>query len=181
MDIHPLKLPGTFEITLAPNRDDRGYFMRVYDEDIYAEYGLSTAWVQENQSLSFHKGTVRGLHYQKPPHAETKLVRAVAGEIYDVFVDLRTESSTFGQWDAVVLSAEKLNMVYIPKGFAHGFCSLVDNSVVGYRVDSAYAPNSEGGLLWNDPELAIEWPEVSPHISKKDAALPGMENFDSPF
>jgi len=105
MDIHPLKLPGTFEITLAPNRDDRGYFMRVYDEDIYAEYGLSTAWVQENQSLSFHKGTVRGLHYQKPPHAETKLVRAVAGEIYDVFVDLRTESSTFGLWDAVVLSA----------------------------------------------------------------------------
>lgn len=181
MKIQPLKLEGTFEILLSPNRDDRGYFMRVYDEQTYREHGLITDWVQENQSFSIHKGTVRGLHFQRPPRAETKLVRAVVGEIFDVFVDLRTDSPTFGQWDSVVLTAEKLNLVYIPKGFAHGFCSLVDNTLVGYRVDSEYSPEAEGGLLWSDPLLAIKWPDFAHFFSPKDAALPGMENFVSPF
>lgn len=181
MHIQPLRLPGTYEITLAPRKDDRGYFMRVYDETIFRDHGLQTTWVQENQSRSTRKHTVRGLHFQAPPHAETKLVRVTRGAIFDVFVDLRRQSDTYGQWDAVELTAEKHNMVYIPKGFAHGFCSLTEDVIVIYRVDAYYAPAAEGGLFWQDPNVGIQWPTTDVSLSEKDSKQPLLRDLASPF
>lgn len=181
MEFKALKLHGSYEIRLDPHRDDRGYFMRTYDRDIFREHGLATDWLQENQSMSLQRGTLRGLHFQRPPHAETKLVRALAGAVLDVFVDLRADSPTFGQWDAVELVDEQFNLVYIPKGFAHGFCSLTDNTIVAYHVDACYAPAAEGGIRWDDPTLKILWPLVVPLVSKKDLALPTIHEFTTPF
>jgi dTDP-4-dehydrorhamnose 3,5-epimerase len=181
MHIQPLRLPGTYEITLAPRKDDRGYFMRVYDETIFRDHGLQTTWVQENQSRSTRKHTVRGLHFQAPPHAETKLVRVTRGAIFDVFVDLRRQSDTYGQWDAVELTEEKHNMVYIPKGFAHGFCSLTEDVIVIYRVDAYYAPAAEGGLFWQDPNVGIQWPTTDVSLSEKDSKQPLLRDLASPF
>jgi dTDP-4-dehydrorhamnose 3,5-epimerase len=155
--------------------------MRVWDEQIFREHGLTTSWVQENQSLSDRKGIIRGLHFQQPPHAETKLIRVVGGAILDVFVDLRKESATYGRWDSIQLSAESHTMVYIPKGFAHGFCTLTEKTVVIYKVDAYYAPEFEGGLRWDDETLNIRWPTQEPLVSVKDRALPSFKDFVSPF
>jgi len=155
--------------------------MRVYDEAIFHEYSLQTSWVQENQSQSIRKYTIRGLHFQRPPHAETKLVRVVTGAILDVFVDLRKDSETYGQWDSIELSADNQKMVYIPKGFAHGFCTLTEKTVVLYKIDSAYASEFEGGLRWNDDTLGIQWPTNGPYLSAKDRMLPSFDEFVSPF
>jgi len=174
MEIRPLKLPGTYEIILATRVDTRGYFMRTYDEAIFQEHGLQTQWVQENQSKSTTPFTLRGLHYQRPPHAEIKLIRVVAGAILDVFVDLRADSPTFGQWDSLHLSVDSYNMVYIPKGFAHGFCTLTPDTTVFYKVDSFYMPHYEGGLRWNDPTLNIQWPTDNPFISDRDKLHPNF-------
>jgi len=174
MEIKPLKLLGTYEIILAPRLDTRGYFMRTYDEAIFREHGLQTQWVQENQSKSATKFTLRGLHYQRPPHAETKLIRVVTGAILDIFVDLRAESPTYGQWDSLHLSVDGYNMVYIPKGFAHGFCTLTSDTTIFYKVDSFYTPDYEGGLRWNDPVLNIQWPTDNPFISDRDKLHPNF-------
>jgi dTDP-4-dehydrorhamnose 3,5-epimerase len=181
MEIKPLRLHGCYEIRLVPRRDERGYFMRTFDREIFAQYGLSTEWLQENQSMSLRKWTLRGLHFQKPPHAETKLVRALSGAVLDVFADLRSDSPTFGQWEALELSAEAFNYVYIPKGFAHGFCSLTENAIVHYHVDSRYAPEAEGGIRWDDETLKVEWPMHSPFVSEKDQSLSRFVEFESPF
>lgn len=181
MKISPLKLKGTYEITLNPHQDERGYFMRTYDEAIFNQYGMTNNWVQENQSLSKKKGIIRGLHFQNPPQAETKLVRVVLGAIVDVFVDLRKNSETYGQWDSIELSEENYKAVYIPKGFAHGFCTLTENALVCYKVDSFYAPEAEGGLKWNDSELGIEWPVSHPLVSDKDSKLSNFRDFVTPF
>lgn len=174
MRIEPRRLSGTFEIGFEPRRDARGYFMRWYDRAAFANAGLPADWVQANESES-RRGAVRGLHFQRAPHAETKFVRVVAGAIYDVFVDLRRGSPTFGQWDALELSAEKRNAVLIPRGFAHGFCALSERAVVSYLVDRAYAPEAEGGLAWDDPQLAIPWPLAdAPIVSDKDRAWPRL-------
>ncbi|WP_374308363.1 dTDP-4-dehydrorhamnose 3,5-epimerase [Dongia sp.] len=173
MRIQPLKIAGSARIDLAPYGDARGYFMRTYDKASFAAAGLPTDWVQANESLSVAKGTLRGLHYQRPPHTETKLVRAVSGAVIDVFVDLRAGSPTFGQWDSVELSAGAKNMVVVPRGCAHGFCSLTENSLVSYLVDNAYNGAAEGGVRWDDPDLSIAWPITgAPIISDKDAAWP---------
>jgi dTDP-4-dehydrorhamnose 3,5-epimerase len=181
MDIRPLRFAGTYEITLNPKCDDRGYFMRTYDESIFREHGLTTSWVQENQSLSTRRGLIRGLHFQKPPHAETKLIRVAIGAVFDVFVDLRRNSETYGQWDAVELTPEKKNMLYIPKGFAHGFCTLTEEAVVLYKVDAYYAPDSEDGIRWDDRTLNVTWPADEPYLSAKDRALPSIDELLSPF
>lgn len=180
MQIKPLKLSGTYQITLEPRRDERGYFMRAYDEAIFRQYGLTTAWLQENQSFS-KKGVIRGLHFQKPPHAETKLVRVVSGKILDVFVDLRKNSSTYGQWDSIELSEDNYKVVYIPKGFAHGFCALTETALVLYKVDEVYHRESEGSLRWNDETLAIKWSIDNPLTSPKDAKGESFPHFVSPF
>lgn len=177
MRIRPLKLPGTYEISLTPHKDDRGYFMRAYDENIFRKHSLQTSWVQENQSLSIGRDVIRGLHFQRPPHTETKLIRAINGAIYDTFVDLRRNSETYGKWDSIELSAESQNAVYIPKGFAHGFCTLVENTIVLYKVDSYYAPESEGGIRWDDETLNIPWPADNPHLSNKDQQLGTLSDF----
>ena len=181
MEITPRRLNGTYQIVLAPHCDERGYFMRVWDEQLARQHGLTTAWVQENQSLSRRKGIIRGLHFQRPPHAETKLVRVAAGAILDVFVDLRKGSHTYGQWDSLELSAENRRVVYIPRGFAHGFCTLTDEALVVYKVDAYYAPESEGGLRWDDEVLRINWPTRDPLVSDKDKRLPSFKEFVSPF
>jgi dTDP-4-dehydrorhamnose 3,5-epimerase len=174
MDIRPLKLPGTYEIAPTPKMDDRGYFMRVFDAGLFRRHGLVESWAQENQSLSARKHLIRGLHFQRPPHSETKLVRVVRGAAYDVFVDLRRDSPTYGKWDGLELSEDRGNLVYIPKGFAHGFCTLCENVVVLYKVDAYYAPDFEDGLAWNDPELGIQWPTTDPYLSPKDAGWPPL-------
>jgi dTDP-4-dehydrorhamnose 3,5-epimerase len=181
MDIRPLRLSGTFEILLQPKPDQRGYFMRAYDEVIFGRNNLNSSWVQENQAVSLKKGVIRGLHFQKPPHAETKFVRVVYGAVLDAFVDLRRNSPTYGQWETVVLSEDSHNAIYIPKGFAHGYCTITEKSIVLYKVDAPYAPGSEDGLRWNDEDIAIPWPVDDPIVSAKDACLPFLREFVTPF
>jgi dTDP-4-dehydrorhamnose 3,5-epimerase len=177
MLIKERRFKGVLEIRLDPHRDKRGFFMRVYDEEIFKKHGVHINWVQENHSLSVKKGIIRGLHFQFPPHTEAKLVRVICGEIYDVFIDLRRGSLTFGQWDSIKLSADNKKMVYIPRGFAHGFCTLTKNCEVLYKVDNYYTPDSEGTISWNDSDLAIKWPVNNPILSEKDAKAPSFREF----
>lgn len=181
MDIQPLGIAGAFHIILDPKQDQRGYFLRAYDQATFARHGLVTSWVQENEAMSVQKGIVRGLHFQCPPHAETKLVRVTQGTVLDAFVDIRRGSPTYGKWATVELSAAKHNAVYIPKGCAHGYCTLTDVSLVLYKVDSSYTPQAEGGLRWNDKDLGIPWPLTDAIVSQKDAALPSFRDFVTPF
>lgn len=181
MDIKSLALEGIFEITSDRITDERGYFMETYNRSMLARHGLQTAWVQENQSYTSRLHTVRGLHFQSPPFVQTKLVRVVKGEILDVFVDLRKESATFGQWDSIVLSERNCKSVYISGGFAHGFCTLTENVIVQYKVDNIYAPKHEGGIRWNDDDINIDWKVADAFLSEKDGNLPFFKNFFSPF
>lgn len=178
MRIEPRRLAGAYEIVLEPRGDERGYFMRWYDRESFERAGLPTSWAQGSESSS-RRGVVRGLHFQRPPHAEAKLVRAVSGAVYDVFVDLRRGSATYGQWDAVELSAAKKNAVLVPRGFAHGFCVTSDEAVVSYLVDNPYAPQAEGGLAWDDPALGIRWPVAGdPIVSARDRAWPRLADLE---
>jgi len=181
MRFRSLRLPGAFEIELQPHADERGYFARVYDHEGFAAHNLSTAWVQDNQAHNAKLGIVRGLHFQRPPHAETKLVRVVRGAICDVIVDLRVGSPTFGQFERVDLVEDKLTMLYVPRGFAHGYCTLTDDALVVYKVDATYAPHAEGGVRFDDPELAIPWPTATPLVSDKDRKWPPLKELASPF
>ena len=181
MKIEALELEGSFEITLNPIGDHRGFFERTYCKDTFAAHGLVTEWMQENQSFSKAKGTVRGMHFQAPPFAETKLVRVARGAILDAFIDLRKDSLTFGQWDAVVLSEDNHKCLYIPRGFAHGFCSLTENVLIQYKIDANYSPEHEGGVIWNDPDIGIDWKVDDPTISPRDAQLPRFADLKSPF
>ncbi|WP_138495932.1 dTDP-4-dehydrorhamnose 3,5-epimerase [Paenibacillus pinistramenti] len=177
MIIKPCRLQGIYEITLSPKADHRGHFSRVFDQQIFKQNGLSWDWVQENRSLSVKKGTIRGLHFQQGPYAETKLIRVSRGAIYDVFVDLRPDSPAFGTWDSILLTEDNNKMVYISKGFAHGFCTLEPNCEVLYKVDQYYSPEHEGGVIWNDPDLRITWPILKPVISDRDKLLPPLEDY----
>jgi dTDP-4-dehydrorhamnose 3,5-epimerase len=168
MEIHEKKLKGVYEIQLKPHFDPRGFFMRTYDSDIMKKAGLHREWVHENHSKSEKKGTIRGLHFQFPPLAETKLVRCIRGSIYDVFLDLREGSETFGQWDSIELSEENKKILFIPRGFAHGFCTLTHMTEVVYKADNVYSPGYEGGIYWNDTDLGINWPNIKPSLSEKD-------------
>lgn len=181
MEIKPLKLEGTFEITLNPIGDKRGYFMQTYNKDLFATYSLQSDWVQENQSLSTRLHTLRGLHLQTPPFAQAKLVRVVRGEILDVFVDLRKDSHTCGLWDSIKLSEENCKTVYIARGFAHGFCTLTESVIVQYKVDNFYSRDNEAGIRWNDPDIGINWNINEPILSEKDGGLPFYKDYVSPF
>ncbi len=155
--------------------DRRGSFSETFSERRFAELVAPVKFVQDNESYSV-RGVIRGLHFQKEPHAQAKLVRAVSGRILDVAVDMRRSSSTFGQWAAIELSDENGRQFFIPKGFAHGFSVLGDSAVVAYKCDSYYAPECDGGVLWNDPALGIDWgiDQSAAIVSNKDAALPGF-------
>lgn len=181
MNIKPLKLEGTFEINFKRVADERGFFMRLYDQQIFADHNLQTCWEQESVSFNRKKDTLRGLHFQMPPHTETKLVRVVRGAILDVFVDLRKNSNTFGKWDVAELSAENARAVYIPKGFAHGFRTLTDNTLIEYKIDAPYQAELADGILWNDRDLNIDWNIENPIISERDRNLRVFKDFLSPF
>lgn len=178
MEFKELEIKGVFEIRLEPHEDERGYFARTYDKKAFAEHGLPTEWPEESESFSLKKGTVRGLHFQYPPYAETKLVRATSGEIFFVIVDLRKNSPSLGKWVAVTLSLEKKNMVLVPKGFANGMCSLSDGCRLNYKMDNVYDALSADAILWNDPDLGIKWPVDAPLvISEKDKNAKSFKEF----
>jgi dTDP-4-dehydrorhamnose 3,5-epimerase len=168
MIFRPLSLDGAYEISPKLLRDERGYFTRVFCADAFAANNLNTSWVQANTSFSLARGTVRGLHFQRPPASEVKLVRCVHGSIMDVIVDLRSGSPTFGRHEMVELDAAKQNAVYIPKGFAHGFQTLVDNAQLFYMHSQAYYAALESGLNPFDADLSIKWPIPVSAISQRD-------------
>jgi dTDP-4-dehydrorhamnose 3,5-epimerase len=168
MEIKEFVLKGVFLVSLNPLIDERGFFMRTYDVEFFEKAGINYKWVQENHSSSKLKGIIRGLHFQLPPFTETKLIRCIKGSVLDVFLDLRAGSETFGQWDSVELSEENKKMILLPRGFAHGYCTLTDISEVLYKVDSVYSPQYECGILWNDKTLNINWPTNDPVLSGKD-------------
>lgn len=168
------EIEGLYEIQPKIFGDNRGYFFEVYSEKDFFDAGLKMKFVQDNQSSS-SKGVLRGLHFQKR-HPQGKLVRAVSGKVYDVAVDLRKGSATFGKYYGVVLDSEKQNQFYIPEGFAHGFYVLSDSAVFAYKCTDFYDPKGEGGLMWNDKEIGIDWksvaPEIEPVLSDKDGKHP---------
>ena len=181
MQFSHLNLKGCYLIQLNPLTDERGYFLRTLDEKLFNDVGLNFKWVQENHSRSINKGIIRGLHFQLPPFTETKLIRCLRGKILDVFVDLRKDSRTFGQWDSVELSEDNFRMVLIPRGFAHGYCTLTEESEMVYKVDNYYTPSHEFGLLWNDVELNINWPDKNPILSEKDKMNLTLKEFTTRF
>lgn len=178
----PLSIPDVLLIAARRQHDRRGSFLETWRRSDFAHIGLPD-FVQDNEVRSLRRGTLRGLHFQRPPHGQAKLVRALSGAIFDVAVDLRRGSPTFGSWVGATLAAEEATMLFVPRGFAHGYCTLADDTVVAYRCDAAYAPEYEGGLLFSDPLVGIEWP-LPPEamiLSEKDRALPGLADLSSPF
>lgn len=176
MRVLPLKLPGASIFEPVVHGDHRGYFMESYNENVMKDRGLYFNFIQDNQSLSSEVGVLRGLHYQLNPKAQTKLVRVISGAIYDVIVDIRRNSPTFGQWVGVILSEHNKRQLLVPKGFAHGFCTLVPNTQVLYKVDEYYSPDHDRGILWNDPDLDIDWPISNPVLSDKDQRHPLLKD-----
>lgn len=166
------RLPGCFVLTLEPYSDERGWFARTFCKKEFEAIGHHSEWVQMNHSFTIGKGTIRGLHFQLPPHKEVKLVRCIAGAVSDVVVDIRENSPTFLQWTAVELSATNKKMIYIPEGFAHGFQSQEENSELIYHHTAFYTPGVEGGLRFDDPILNIPWPAPVSSISARDKAHP---------
>ncbi len=169
-----LPLGGAFRIDLDRRADDRGFFARLFCAGEFSDHGLETVWVQANDSFSRAEGTVRGLHFQHPPMAEAKLVRCFKGAIFDVIVDLRAGSPTFGQWTALTLDDDNRTMIYIPPGFAHGFQTLRPDTELLYLHSQVYSPGHEGGLAHDDPVLAIPWPRPVVGVSARDAAFPPL-------
>jgi dTDP-4-dehydrorhamnose 3,5-epimerase len=174
MIIKKTKIEGVFVIDLEPRGDERGYFARVFAKEELAKHGIKYSIVHMNRSLTGDKGTIRGLHYQKYPKQEDKIVQCLQGSIFDVAVDLRKNSKTYGQWVGEILSAENKRMLLVPKGFAHGFQTLEKNCLVEYFVTQYYSPAYERGLRWNDPRFRIEWPIKKAILSEKDANWPLM-------
>jgi dTDP-4-dehydrorhamnose 3,5-epimerase len=160
--------------------DDRGFFLESFKESAFGNNGIGTKFVQDNFSHSF-KGVLRGLHYQKNPKAQVKLVIALRGEIFDVAVDIRKNSPTYGKWVGEILSEGNHKMLYIPEGFAHGFCVLSGEADVLYKVNQEYSPEDEKGIIWNDPEINITWPIDKPILNEKDLQLPLLKNADNNF
>jgi dTDP-4-dehydrorhamnose 3,5-epimerase len=174
-------LPGVLLIEPKVFGDHRGFFMESYNKKLFAEYGLDFDFIQDNHSLSQQAGTIRGLHYQLNPKAQTKLIRVTRGAIYDVIVDIRKGSPTFGKWQGFILSADNKRQLLVPKGFAHGFCTLVENTEVQYKVDEYYSPEHDRGILWNDPALGIDWPTTNPILSDKDTKHPLLADAEINF
>ncbi len=167
-------IPGLVVVAPQTGRDERGTFSEQYKASEFRKGGIKDVFVQENRSVS-RKGVLRGLHFQRPPRAQAKLVRCGHGRVWDVAVDLRRGSRTYGKWFGLELSRENNLMLYIPEGFAHGFCALTDRAEVIYMCSKEYAPASDSGVRWDDPRLAVKWPVKKPKISPKDAALPFLK------
>jgi dTDP-4-dehydrorhamnose 3,5-epimerase len=172
-------------VHVTPRRfeDSRGWFCETWNQARFEDWGITASFCQDNQSLSVHAGTLRGLHFQRAPHAQAKLVRCLRGRIFDVAVDIRRASPTYKHWVGVELTAADGNQLFIPAGYAHAFLTLEDGCEVAYKVDAYYAPEADGGIAWNDPDIGIDWPSVggAPLLSEKDAGLPRLADIDVDF
>lgn len=176
MNFCKTKLPGVLELHLQPKNDERGFFARSWCQKEFEDHGLNAKLVQCNVSFNNRKGTLRGMHYQADPYAETKIVRCTHGAIYDVVVDLRPQSPTFKDWIGVTLTAANRYMLYIPEGCAHGFLTLDDNTEVFYQMSEFHNPDSARGVRWNDPAFQVIWPGTVEVISERDRAYPDFES-----
>lgn len=183
LGVEPLSIPDVKLITPRRFADSRGYFVETYTQRTFEAAGITTVFRQDNQSLSTQRGTIRGLHFQLAPEPQTKLVRVLAGAVFDVAVDLRHDSPTYGRWCGANLTAAVGEELLIPIGFAHAFCTLEPDTIVAYKVDGFYNKAAEGGLRWDDPAIGIEWPVPAAEIkvSDKDAVLPRLADITAPF
>ncbi|MGR6337098.1 dTDP-4-dehydrorhamnose 3,5-epimerase [Priestia megaterium] len=161
--------------------DHRGFFTESYNKEMFKQNGIDMEFIQDNHSLSQQAGTLRGMHYQLNDKAQTKLVRVTRGAIYDVIVDIRKGSPTYGEWQGFILSADNKRQLLVPKGFGHGFCTIVENTEVQYKVDELYSPEHDRGIAWNDPALNIDWPFNNPILSDKDTKHPTLAEADNNF
>ena len=180
MTVTPTRLRDVLVVEPRLFSDDRGSFMETYNAERYFQAGIDVPFVQDNLSRST-QGTLRGLHFQAPPHGQAKLVSVVEGAVYDVVVDLRVGSSTYGEWVGVELTADNGRQLFVPVGFAHGFAVTSERAVLSYKCSAGYAPQAEGAVAWDDADLAIEWPVTAPSLSAKDAAAPPFAALESPF
>jgi dTDP-4-dehydrorhamnose 3,5-epimerase len=181
MKIIETGLSGAVIIEVNVFADHRGFFMESYNSSRFHELGITNTFVQDNHSLSVEAGVLRGIHYQLNPKAQTKLVRVISGSIYDVVVDIRSNSPTFGKWSSVILNAENKRQLLVPVGFAHGFCTLEPNTEVIYKVDEYYSPEADRGIAWNDPAIGIDWPTANPILSGKDQNNPYLADAEMNF
>lgn len=174
MKITETPLDGVVILEPKVFADNRGFFTESYSRKVLEGAGIEAEFVQDNHSLSVPAGTLRGLHFQRPPMEQAKLVRVTAGAVYDVAVDIRLGSATFGKWVGVILSAANHRQLFVPRGFAHGFCTLVPYTEIMYKVDNYYSPEHDAGILWSDPEISVEWPFSEVTLSDKDRGLPRL-------
>lgn len=181
MEVIATGIPGLVSLKLDLHKDERGFFVETWREEWAGKLKLEHPFIQDNHAKSAQRGVLRGLHFQLPPHTQSKLVWATRGAVYDAAVDLRIGSPTYGQWHGLVLSEENMVRFFIPAGFAHGYMALEPDTEIQYKVDAYYAPQSDGGIRWNDSSLAISWPALTPVLSAKDKELPLIASFDSPF
>lgn len=172
------ELEGCFVIEIEKIDDNRGFFARTWDKEIFEENSLNGNIIQCSTSFNKKKFTLRGMHYQTPPYEEIKIVRCTRGKIFDVIIDLRSDSITFKKWISVELSEDNFKMIYIPEGMAHGFQTLEDNTEVFYQMNQYYSPNHSRGIRWDDPEFSIKWPNASPIISEKDKEYSNFKEAD---
>ncbi|ADH87420.1 dTDP-4-dehydrorhamnose 3,5-epimerase [Ancylobacter novellus DSM 506] len=178
-----LAIPDVVLVQPVRHGDGRGYFCETYKKPAFDAFGIDLAFVQDNESLSRPVGVVRGLHFQTPPMAQAKLVRVLRGAIFDVAVDIRRGSPSYGKWVAATLTAEEGNQLFMPHGFAHGFCTLEPDTLIAYKVDAPYSRPNDAGIAWDDPDLAIDWPVTTETavLSDKDRVQPRLRDYASPF
>ncbi|MGK5091970.1 dTDP-4-dehydrorhamnose 3,5-epimerase [Deltaproteobacteria bacterium TL4] len=181
MKFEQTPLAGAYLIEPLIHKDHRGFFLETYKAEIFQKHGIEIEFVQDNHARSEETGVLRGLHFQWPPHAQTKLIRVTHGAIFDVIVDLRKGSSTFAKSFSLELNEQNFMMLFVPAGFAHGYCTLAPGTEVMYKVDDYYAPECENGLIWNDPDIGIQWPVSNPILSEKDQHLPRLRELNSIF
>lgn len=181
MQIEQTPLPDVVLLTPARFGDARGWFSETFNARRFAEAGFAMEWVQDNHSMSAAVGTLRGLHFQRPPHAQDKLVRCTRGAIFDVAVDVRRGSPTYGKWVGADLTPENGRQLLVPKGFLHGFVTRLPDTEVQYKCSDVYAPDCDGGIRWNDPEIGIDWGVSDPVLSAKDQVAPFLSGWESPF
>jgi len=179
-NFEPLLIPDVIRITPARHGDHRGFFSETYRASAFEDAGIRDVFLQDNHARST-RGVLRGLHYQAPPRPQAKLVRVVQGEVFDVAVDLRVGSPTFGQWAGGTLSGEDADILYIPEGFAHGYVCLSEQADLVYKVSNEFDAALDGGVVWDDPVIGIPWPLENPTLSERDLSLPGLESATSPF
>ncbi|MEX2104013.1 MAG: dTDP-4-dehydrorhamnose 3,5-epimerase [Bacilli bacterium] len=181
MNVIETKFSDVYLIEPIVHVDTRGFFMESYNSQTLKQSGIHYSFIQDNHSFSIEAGTIRGLHYQLDPKAQTKLVSVLSGAIYDVVVDIRKSSPTFGHWLGEVLNEDNKRQLLIPRGFAHGFCTIQPNTQILYKVDEYYSPEYDRGILWNDPALGIDWPTEQPILSDKDQRQPLLKDADLNF